>query len=550
MKRVVYLTTVLVMLGMVTSCGPTPAPIEAPAAPPTAKVELTSPPSTSVPEEAQGPVTLVIAPEAYPPSFDPMGAGIDSVVDTPSLNLYNALVQVKAGSMDLEPELAESWEMAPDGLSYTFKLRKGVKFHDGSELTADDVKYTVDRVLALKKGIYQTISSVSGADVVDDYTVVLKLSEPFPPLLQALVRLYILNADVVKQHEEAGDWGEKWLAENEAGSGPYTLASAEREQQFVIEKFPDYFKGWDGPHVDRVVFRIISEDSARRLALEEGEVEWTLIWNPETFEALKSDPGLTLYSDTNLNVLYIALNNNNEYLKDPRIRHALALVYDYKGHVEKVRLGHSAIARGPVAPDIPCFDDSIPPMETNVGKAKELMAAAGYPNGGFELSFAHSATNSEENANFELMQAGAAELGITIKGMAMDWTPKVDLFASPETAPDMGNIWIFPNAPDPDQYLYVLAWSGNAGGGGVNFAYYSNPKFDELVVAARSELDPDKRCELYRQAQQIFMEDMPFIPIVTGVGLAASRDYVKGYKWSQSHAYTFRAYDISIQGKP
>ena len=269
MKKLVLFVTVLLVVGMLFSCAPAPAPTDVPEAAPT------SPPAAEeaeVPEESGEPVTMVIAPENYPPSFDPMGAGIDSVVDTTALNLYNALVQVPAGGMELEPELAESWEMAPDGLSYTFNLREGVKFHDGSELTAEDVKYTIDRVLALKKGIYQTISSITSAEVVDDHTIALTLSEPFPPFLQALQRLYILNADVVKEHEEAGDWGEKWLAENEAGSGPYTLASAERNQQFVVEKFPDYFKGWDGPHVDRVVFRNI-DVSAEKLPPSEIRAE-------------------------------------------------------------------------------------------------------------------------------------------------------------------------------------------------------------------------------------------------------------------------------------
>jgi peptide/nickel transport system substrate-binding protein len=465
-------------------------------------------------------------------------------VNTPSINLYNALVQFKWGTTDLEMDLAESYDLSDDGLTATFKLRKGVKFHDGSELTAEDVKYTVDRMLALKTGIYRSLSAVTEAEVVDDYTVVFHLEAPFPGLLGAMARLYIVNADVVKENEQAGDWGETWLVEHEAGSGPYVLVSWEREQQFVVEKFPEYFKGWDGKHADRAVFQIIDEESTRQLALEQGTVDWVGLWSADTYLALQDRPGLKLYADPTLNQLYIALNNNNEYLKDPKIRKALSLVYDYKGHVESVRQGLADIARGPLVPDIPCWDDSIPPSEMNIEKAKELMAQTDYPDGGFELNMAYQGTMPEEVACAQIMQAGAAELGITIKPEAMEWPAKLDLFSSPETAPAMGTIWNYPNFPDPDQYLYVYAHSENAGGGGINFAYYSNPRMDELVEAARSELDPEKRCELYREAQQLWIEEVPFMDITVGHALSAAQENVHGYSWTPAHAYTVSAYEM------
>ena len=488
MKRLTLLTTVLVVFLMVVSCGPKPAPTQVPEAPTEApKVEPTSPPPPA-PEEVS---TLILGVEGSPPTFDPLGAGLDSVIDTPTINLYNALIQVKPGTTELELELAESYETSDDGLAYTFKLRQGVKFHDGSELKAEDVKYTVDRMLTLKKGVYGTLSAISGAEVVDDYTVVLRLESLFSGLLDALCRLYILNADVVKEHEQDGDWGEAWLVDQEAGSGPYVLVSWEREQQYVAEKFPDYFKGWEGKHADRVVFRIFKDQSTRRLAVEEGDVDWTLIFDVDIWKGLEDVPGVRLHSDPALIQAYIAFNQNVEYLKDVRIRRALSLVYDRKGHVEIVRSGHSAIARGPLPPAIPCFDDSIPPEEYNIEKAKELMAEAGYPDGGFELTMAYQGTFPEEVSIMELMQAGAAEIGITVKPVAVEWSAKVDLFSAPETAPDIGTIWVYPNAPLADEYLFQLGHTSRIGAGGVNFAYYSNPQFDELVEAGRTELDLD-----------------------------------------------------------
>ena len=180
-------------------------------------------------------------------------------------------MQFKLGAVgELEMDLAEDMQVSEDGLSYTFTLRKGVKFHDGSELTADDVKYTVDRMLALKKGVYGSMSSISGAEVVDDSTVVITLASRFPALPQVLAKLYILNADLVKANETSGDWGEAYLVEHDAGTGPYQFVSWQREREFIMEKFPDYYKGWDGNHGDRLVWRVIKEPATAQLAMEQA----------------------------------------------------------------------------------------------------------------------------------------------------------------------------------------------------------------------------------------------------------------------------------------
>ena len=187
--------------------------------------------------------TVVFAVEGSPPTFDPAGAGTDSRVDTPSLNLYNALVQHKLGTAEIEPELATEWEVSEDGLSYTFTLRDDVTFHDGTPLTSADVVYTFERLMALKRGSYRNIAAVTGVEAPDEQTVVLKLDAPFPALVQALTRIYIVNSALVKANEQDGDFGETWLNDHDAGSGPYVLTSFEPEQQFTIEAFPGVLEG-------------------------------------------------------------------------------------------------------------------------------------------------------------------------------------------------------------------------------------------------------------------------------------------------------------------
>ena len=355
---------------------------------------------------------------------------------------------------------------------------------------AEDVKYTVDRLVAVNIGVARSLGMVTGADVIDDLTVRIDLSQPFPGFLGAISRLYILNSELVQANTVDDDWGQTWIQNHDAGSGPYVLTSFTPEQEFTIESFPDYFKGWEGNHVDRAIFVVLKEESTRRLALENGDAHWIHVGSPETLDALKENPAYTANADATLNQLYFALNNQHEILQDARVRKALSLVYDYEGHVELARNGYAAIARGVIPPGIVCFDPSAPESAMDVEQAKQLMAEAGYADGGFELTMAYQGTSAEETAAMQIMQDGAANLGITIRPMSIEWPAKVQAFSAQETAPDVGTVWMYPSLPDPDQFVGILGHSSQAGGGGYNFSWYSNPDMDALIAAGKIELDP------------------------------------------------------------
>ena len=492
---------------------------------------------------AQDMSTLVIALAGSAPTFDPLAAS-DSRVDTPSINLYNTLLQYLPGVTEWELEVATSIEQAEDGLSYTFTLTPGVMFHDGTELLAEDVKYSVDRLVAVNIGVARSLGMVSGADVIDDYTVRINLNTAFPGFLGAISRLYILNSELVQANTVDEDWGQTWLQNHDAGSGPYVLTSFTPEQEFTVEAFPDYFKGWEGSHVDRAIFVVIKEESTRRLALEKGDVHWMHVGSPETLDALSENPEITVNADSTLNQLYFALNTRHPILQDSRVRRALSLVYDYEGHVELARNGYAAIARGVLPPGIVCFDPSVPASYMDIEEAQDLMAEAGYADGGFELSMAYQGTSPEETAAMQIMQSGAAQLGITIRPMAVEWPAKVQAYQSQETAPDVGTVWMFPSLPDPDQFFGRLGASDQAGGGGLNFSWYSNADNDELLAAGKTELDPDARCELYEQAQGIWAAETPYVNVAVGMSLSASHANVKGYQWSPPHSFTQNVYQF------
>ena len=483
--------------------------------------------------------------EGAPPGLDPIGAE-DSRINNPALNLYNSLIQYRPGTMELQLELAESEKLSPDGLRHTFRLRKGVRFHDGSTVSASDVAYTVERTVALGIGVYTYMTLLAGAEIIDDRTVAILLSAPYPGLLPALSHLYILNADLVRANEQDGDWGQNWLQSHEAGSGPYRLVSFEPQQSYTIERFPDYFKGWRGQHIDSAVFRMIQAEGTRRMALENGDADWIYLSSADSFEALRGVDGLVLNREPTLNQLYFAFNTQTKQLRDPRVRQALALAYNYGGHVAYLRRGNATIAQGLLPDGADCFDPATPPERTDLDEARKLMRAAGYPDGGFELSMAFEGTTGETDF-FRLLQMGAASLGIKLNALDIEFDAKVANYASLETATDIGTIWIYVPSPDPHQYLFRLAHSSQAGNGGRNFAFYSNARVDQLLDGAVSEMDTALRCDMYREAMGILREDVPFAPVVTMVALSAQYDYVRGYTPTKAHPLTQNVYSMWIE---
>ena len=185
-------------------------------------------------------------------------------------------------------------------------------------MLAEDVKYTVDRMLALKIGVSAYLTPVSGTEVLDERRVAIDLFEPFAGFLGAMTRLYILNADLVRPNEFQGDFGQRRLQNHGAGSGgPYRLVSFQPEQQFTVERFPDYHLGWGSRHVDRAVFRVLREEVARRIALVNGDADWIYLSSADTLEALADEPGVRVNRDPTLNQLYIAFNTRSEHLAMP-----------------------------------------------------------------------------------------------------------------------------------------------------------------------------------------------------------------------------------------
>src|SRR5688572_15334269 len=194
------------------------------------------------------------------------------------LNLYDGLYRWLDNPPKLEPWLAESHTVSPDGLTYTFKLRKGAKFHDGTEITAEDVRYSAERILALKKGaaaLLSTMIAPGATKALDRHTVQFTLTKPAAIFLAVVPEVHVVNSALLKKQEKDGDWGAAWLTSNDAGSGSYMLTRYDPAVGFIAKRFPGHFMPWGAKFIDEIEFRHVKEDNSRVLGMIKGDFQGT-----------------------------------------------------------------------------------------------------------------------------------------------------------------------------------------------------------------------------------------------------------------------------------
>jgi len=227
----------------------------------------------AMPSAAVAQTRFVFANESPYDTMDPHAA-FDVGRVAIRLNLYDGLYRWLDNPPKLEPWLAESHTVSPDGLTYTFKLRHGAKFHDGTEITAEDVRYSAERILAMKKGaaaLLSTMIAPGSTKAVDRYTVQFTLGKPAAIFLAVVPEVHVVNAALLKKNEKDGDWGAAWLTSNDAGSGSYMLSRYDPAVGFIAKRFPGHFMPWGPKYIDEIEFRLVKEDNTRVLGMMKGD---------------------------------------------------------------------------------------------------------------------------------------------------------------------------------------------------------------------------------------------------------------------------------------
>lgn len=460
-------------------------------------------------------------------TLDP-AVGYDWVNWSMIKSLYSRLMDYTPGTPDLIPSLAESFTVSPDGLTYTFKLRKGVKFTNGRELVASDVKYSIERAIDPKTqgpgagffGAIKGFDAVSGGTAAtlegiatpDDSTVIFTLSRPDATFLHVLAINFASVVPKEAVEAAAGDFGKKPV-----GSGTFVLKEWTVGQRLVFERNPDYFVK-DMPHIDKFTVEVGQEPLVALLRLQKGEVDIAGDGVPPAkFLEIKNSPeGAEIIVDgAQLHTGYITLNTKVAPFDNVKVRQALNMAIN-KERITRILNGRATAANQPLPPLMPGYDKTFTGYAFDVEKAKALLAEAGFPDG-FE-TILYSTNTDPQPRIAQAIQQDLAAIGVKAEVRALAQANVIAAGGTEGEAPMIwsgGMAWIA-DFPDPSNFYGPILGCSGAVQGGWNWSWYCNKELDARAIAADSMSDPAKAAERQAEWGKIFtdiMADAPWIPV-------------------------------------
>jgi oligopeptide transport system substrate-binding protein len=433
--------------------------------------------------------------------------------------LFDGLVQFDQ-TLTIAPALAQFWKASRDGLTWTFTLRKGVKFHHGREVTAEDVAYSLTRILdpAVKSGSADLFASIKGAQefregkakqvsgltVLDRYTVQVVLTEALVPFVSVLAvgHAKIVPKELVEQQGEA-------FGAHPIGTGPFKFVSWERAKEIVLVANPDYFDG--PPKLSRVLYRIFpgEEFDAMYEQFERGNLEDSPVPTQGYRRVLTSAHSVYVKRPM-FSVRFYGLNTRIKPLDDRRVRQALIYAIDREALVAEVYRDRYILARGILPPGMMSFDPNLKGYVYDPRRARELLAQAGYPGGrGLPSIPIWSGVKLEKLLQeHEQIKKYLAAVGIQAEFHYETNWPSFSAMLAQGKFPIFLYAWSA-DVPHPDNFLFKLFYSRSPR----NFTGYSNQAVDDLLLQAKRERDLQRQTDLYRQAEQVVLDDAPIIPV-------------------------------------
>lgn len=499
---------------------------------PTEKEQTTSESTTAgttagATEAGSGKITrdeIILGGKADIKSTDPAGQS-DVYSGLLVRHLYNGLLKIDADGTTVVGDLAESFEIMDD-LTYHFVLKKGVKFHDGTELKASDVKFTLERArdMASTKSIAVYFDTIT---VDNDYEVTLKLNKPSAAMLYLLTGT---NMKIVSEKAvtEAGD---KYV-EQPIGTGPFKFVEWVPNDHWVIERNDDYFG--EKPLASKITCRAIVEESSRVIALETGEIDMALDIAETEAANVEANPDLVLEYGPSPSIEYIGLNFQNEYLSNQKVRQAIAHALDLQVFIDTIVEGRGEIANTCIGKTIPGWDSELEPFTYDPELSKQLLAEAGYPDG-FEIKI--NVSSDIRNRAAQIIQAQLKEIGITVDINMYEFGAFLDMLQNGDD--EMFILGWSNGNVDPERSTTALFHGDYTGKNGNNYSFMQDDELDAILDAASSELDNGKRMELYKDAQAKLQELVPIIPLYYKQNLNGRRADLKGFVFDKnvSHYY-------------
>ena len=427
--------------------------------------------------------TLTWAQGADVTSLDPH-QGKETPAVQVNTQIFDTLVTVDPETNEVVPQIAESWEQTDDQ-TYVFKIREGIKFHDGSDLTAEDVKFSLDRARN-SAAVSYIVNFIEEVTVDDDHTVTVKTTAPYAPTLRNLAIPFaaIVPKAVVEADENA-------FIQNPVGSGPYKFVEWNHGDHVTLKAFDDYYAG--KPETENLIMKVIPETSQRTIALETGEVDLAYDLAVNDIPKVNSDDKLTVYEIPSLTCWYVSMNMNKKPFDNPKVREAMSMAIDRQTIIDTINAGSGQTADAIIAPAVFGYY-STGVKEYNPTKAKELLAEAGYPNG-----FSTTLWVIDNQSRIEMCQAMQAMLLEVCVQCNLE-VLEFGSFISRTTAGDHDLAYFgwTTSSGDADYSYYSLEHSTQQGAAG-NRSFLADPDVDKLIEEARSNTNEEERKELYKE---------------------------------------------------
>jgi peptide/nickel transport system substrate-binding protein len=449
--------------------------------------------------------------------------------------VYDALAKYVNNPAEIQPWLAERWEASPDSKVWTFHLVKGAKFHNGDPVDAEAVRYSFERGLKINKQIAWMLKDFLAPEnikVLDEQTVQFTLNQGYAAFISFVPWWYIVNPKQVKANEVDGDWGQKWLTEADAGSGPYKPKRWQQNVLYELESVPGYWKGWPQGEQNRpagIIYRIIREPAAQKAAVQRGEADIVEGLTADDYDQVKSVKGLVIEDHIGMTTFGVKFNTAQGPTADENLRKAIAYAMDYDALV-KIYNGAAKLQTSPFPQGMRGHVDVEGIYRQDLAKAKEYLAKSKYPNGGLELEYLHVAGLEEARRIGLVLLDNLSKLNIKVDVKAEQWPNMVARGSKPETAAAMTSVFVTPVSTDPDAVAYQ--YHKSAWGQYFGMSHYDNPEVFSMIEKARGLSEWSERAPLYAAIQKQIVADVPELFGMVQNRRWAHRDYLKGFVFS------------------
>jgi peptide/nickel transport system substrate-binding protein len=473
------------------------------------------------------------------------------------LNTYDPLVypKIEEGSMEAGPHIAETWTVSDDGKTYTFKLRDDVTFQSGNALTAKDVVYSIQRMMAIQQGFSWLWNGVLNPENVvakDDTTVEFKLNNAYAPFVSTLTQLFIVDSETLKANQESGefgdngDYGQKYLESHVAGSGPYLLDKWNRGSQLAFKKFDDYWKGWTDGKIEEFQMKVITEPATVKTMLTTGEADMVHQWlTVDTYEEFKSTDGVVVQEDPSVQLYHLPINTQRAPTDDVNVRKAISYAFDYKVATEQIMNGATQ-AQGPAPILVPGHNGDVTVYQKDIEKAKEFLAKSKYAGEELTVEFMYLSENPFQRQIAQLLKASLAEIGIEVELVGGPWTQITESTAKMETTAHLTSISDTLKYPHVDSHTFGI-YHPSAHGSYRSASWYEDSKTTSVLEAARQSVNVDDQMKNYKEAQALIVDKAPSVYVANPNHRIAFRDYVEGYKYVGLLGYDLGFYNLSVK---